>query len=72
MIKVLSNNKKKEWEGIEDEEERRQRKNLKEIKDNVWMWRGKKKILKEDPRDKLASDKKIEILEELIKAENGE
>ena len=42
------------------------------MKRNVWTWRGKQKIFKADPREKLGMDEKIIILEEMLKNEEDE
>ena len=72
MMEDISEKNKKEWENIEDEEERMKRKELQEMKRNVWTWRGKNQIFKADPRENLSLNKKLNILENMLENEKNE
>ena len=72
MIEKLNEKRKEEWESIKDEEERKIRKEKQEMQENLWKWRSSQKVLEKDPREKLTSERKITILEELLEKEKKE
>ena len=72
MIEKLNEKRKEEWESIKDEEERKIRKEKQEMQENLWKWRSNQKVLEKDPREKLTSERKITILEELLEKEKKE
>ena len=72
MIEKLNEKRKEEWESIKDEEERKIRKEKQEMQENLWKWRSNQKVLEKDPREKLTSERKITILEELLEKEKRE
>ena len=72
MIERLNVKKKQEWENIKDEDEKNIRKEKQEMKENLWKWRSSQKSLLKDPRERMSTEKKIAILEELLEKEKKE
>ena len=72
MMEEINDKNKEEWNNLENEEARKERKELQELKSNVWNWRGKNRILRDDPREKLSLNKKIEILNNMLEKETRE
>ena len=42
------------------------------MKENLWKWRSSQKSLLKDPRERMSTEKKMAILEELLEKENKE
>ena len=75
MIKELSQKSAEELKAKIDEEEKRERLEMKEIQENLWRWRNKKKEKKKSKKEKEVKDKnndpkKISTLEKLEIIEN--
>ena len=72
MIEKLNLKSKAEWSKVIDEDEKKVRKEMQEMKENTWKWRSKQKVFRKDIREGLQTSEKIEILENIIRKEEKE
>ena len=72
MIEKLNDKSKAEWSKVIDEDEKKVRKEMQEMKENTWKWRSKQKVFRKDTREGLQTSEKIEILENIIRKEKKE